>query len=226
MIKTKHQVIPQFSTDTVLLLAKFACKMCVKRTLIHTSSGWQGSSVRSSFLMPSITFSRRASLNCFSLSQRVWLNRRSRFVLQIKATRGKITKAVPGKQHWKHVFHSLYLEADIGCDLLITLLIMLKLMVMWFGGYLMENTTTNSHGLKEVITHSFFTEFPLKHSIFSLKSSHNCAIKILINLIVRMTQLTFAESCCTYFLVLTYGMLQGSFCSFKPAIILKSLVWV
>lgn len=141
--------------------------MCVKRTLIHTSSGWQGSSVRSSFLMPSITFSRRASLNCFSLSQRVWLNRRSRFVLQIKATRGKITKAVPvpGKQHRKHAFHSLYLEADIGCDLL-TLLIMLKLMVMWFGGYLMENTTANSHGLKEFITHPFFTNYLSNIQIF------------------------------------------------------------
>lgn len=196
--------------------------MCVKRTLIHTSSGWQGSSVRSSFLMPSITFSRRASLNCFSLTQRVWLNRRSRFVLQIKATRGKIIKAVPvpGKQHQKHVFQFVFR-----------------------GRYRLWslNTTDNAEtdgdviwGLSDgeqpqIVTasrNSLHTLFSLitSHSFF-LKSSHNCAIKILINLIVRMTQLTFAESCCTYFLVLTYGRLQGSFCSFKPAIILKSLVW-
>lgn len=59
--------------------------VCVWDKSRPTSSGElgrkRGFSMSSSFLMPSITLSLRVCLNCFSLSQRARLNRRSRLVL-------------------------------------------------------------------------------------------------------------------------------------------------
>lgn len=55
-------------------------------TLMPTSSGElgrnRGFSMSSSFLMPSITLSLRVCRNCFSLSHRARLNRRSNLVLE------------------------------------------------------------------------------------------------------------------------------------------------